>query len=114
MQTLNPTNPAIPKIMVQTNNPINLSSKIKFGIIGSGSWATALAKILTDNNNTINWWIRNEESIKHILNRHHNPHYLSSAYFDTALLHLTNEVAEVIKNSDCIIFAVPSAYADNV
>ena len=107
--------------MVQTNNPINLKSPInpgsvaiKFGIIGSGSWGTALAKILTDNNNSINWWIRNEESIKHILSRHHNPHYLSSTYFDTTLLHLTNDVAEVIKNSDCIIIAVPSAYADNV
>ena len=87
---------------------------MKFGIIGSGSWGTALAKILTDNNNSINWWIRNEASIKHIASRRHNPHYLSSAYFDTALLHLTNDVAEVIKNSDCIIIAIPSAYADNV
>jgi len=87
---------------------------MKFGIIGSGSWGTALAKILTDNSNSINWWIRNETSIKHITNRHHNPHYLSSVYFDTALLHVTNDVAEVIKNSDCVIIAIPSAYVDNV
>jgi len=87
---------------------------MKFGIIGSGSWGTALAKILTDNNNSINWWIRNETSLQHIIARHHNPHYLSSVYFDTALLYLTNDVAEVIKNSDCIIIAIPSAYADNI
>ncbi len=86
---------------------------MKFGIIGSGSWGTALAKILTDNNNTIYWWIRNKVSINHFLTRHHNPQYLSSAYFDTALLHLTSDVAEVIQNSDCIVMAVPSAYADN-
>ncbi len=83
---------------------------MKFGIIGSGSWGTALAKILTDNNNSINWWIRNEGVIGQFKNRHHNPHYLSSAYFDTNLLHLTSDVAEVINNSDCLIIVVPSAY----
>ena len=87
---------------------------MKFGIIGSGSWGTALAKILTDNNNSINWWIRSEAIITHFKNRHHNPQYLSSAYFDTSLLHLTTNVAEVITNSDCIIIVVPSAYAVDV
>ncbi len=83
----------------------------KFGIIGSGSWGTAFAKILTDNKNKINWWIRSEETIKHLLTRRHNPQYLSSVFFDTTLLHLTANVSEVIKNSDCIIIVVPSAYA---
>jgi Glycerol-3-phosphate dehydrogenase len=86
---------------------------MKFGIIGSGSWATALAKILTDNKNSINWWIRNEASLKHIITRGHNPQYLSTVYFDTSLLHLTSNVEEVINNSDCIIIVVPSAYADD-
>lgn len=84
---------------------------IKFGIIGSGSWGTALAKILTANKNKINWRIRSEETIKHLLARHNNPQYLSSVFFDTTLLQPTINVAEVIKNSDCIIIAVPSAYA---
>ena len=83
----------------------------KFGIIGSGSWGTALAKILTDNKNKINWWIRNKESLEHLLVRHHNPQYLSSVFFDTSLLQPTTNVSEVIKNSDCIIIAVPSAFA---
>jgi len=86
---------------------------MQFGIIGSGSWGTALAKILTDNHHKISWWIRNENAIKHLLQRHHNPQYLSSAYFDTSLLQPTTDVSEVIKNSDCIIVAVPSAYADS-
>ena len=87
---------------------------MKFGIIGSGSWGTALAKILTDNNNSISWWIRSETIADYIKTRHHNPQYLSSAYFDTSLLHLTTNVAEVIHNSDCIIVVVPSAYAVDV
>lgn len=84
---------------------------MKFGIIGSGSWGTALAKILTDNKNSISWWIRSEENIGYFKKRHHNPHYLSSAYFDTALLQLECDVAEVIKNSDCLIMVVPAAFA---
>jgi glycerol-3-phosphate dehydrogenase (NAD(P)+) len=83
---------------------------MQFGIIGSGSWATALAKILTDNKVHINWWIRNETIIKHLQSRHHNPNYISSVYFDNSLLSVSNNVSKVINNSDVIIVAVPSAY----
>ncbi len=83
---------------------------MKFGIIGSGSWATALAKILTDNKVPVNWWIRNEANIHHLEQRRHNPHYLSSVYFDTGLLTLSMNVSEVVEASDCIIIAVPSEY----
>ncbi|MFN8242891.1 MAG: NAD(P)H-dependent glycerol-3-phosphate dehydrogenase [Ferruginibacter sp.] len=86
---------------------------MQFGILGSGSWGTAIAKILTDNGQHIHWWNRNAQAIQHILTRHHNPQYLSTAYFDTAKLSLTTDAAEVIRNSDCIIIAVPSAYADD-
>jgi glycerol-3-phosphate dehydrogenase (NAD(P)+) len=81
-----------------------------FGILGSGSWGTAIAKILTDNGHSIYWWNRSEKAIQQIQTRRHNPHYLSSAYFDTALLNLTTNPAEVIMHSDCVIIAIPSAY----
>ena len=87
---------------------------MKFGIIGSGSWGTALAKILTDNKHEINWWIRNESLIDHFKKRHHNPQYLSSAYFNTDLLFLTSNVSDVINISDCIIVVVPSAYVAEI
>lgn len=83
---------------------------MQFGIIGSGSWATALAKILTDNNHHIHWWIRNEQVMQHIQKRHHNPQYLPAAYFDTTLLSMNQNIEEVVKNSDVIVIAVPSAY----
>ncbi|MDE3211621.1 MAG: NAD(P)-binding domain-containing protein [Bacteroidota bacterium] len=83
---------------------------MKFGILGSGSWGTALAKILTDNHHSINWWIRTPSQAEYILRRRHNPQYLSTAYFDPGLLRLSGEVAQVIKDSDHLIIAVPSAY----
>lgn len=78
--------------------------------MGSGSWATALAKILTDNGHSIHWWIRNPASISHLRARHHNPQYLSSVYFDTSLLTMSDNVADVVAASDCVLLAVPSAY----
>ena len=87
---------------------------MKFGILGSGSWGTALAKILTDNGHTIYWWNRSETAITHFRERHHNPKYLTSAHFDIKNLRLTSKADEVIRNSDTIIIAVPSAFAPDV
>ena len=84
---------------------------MQFGIIGGGSWATALAKILTDNGNSINWWIRNEATIELMKKRRHNPHYLSVAYFDPKQLFLSNNIKEVVHKSDVLVIAIPSAFA---
>ncbi|MEO6548418.1 MAG: NAD(P)H-dependent glycerol-3-phosphate dehydrogenase [Ferruginibacter sp.] len=82
-----------------------------FGILGSGSWGTALAKILTDNGQTIYWWNRSQSSIEQIIDRRHNPHYLSNAYFNTEQLKLFTNPEEIIRQADCIVIAVPSAFA---
>lgn len=83
---------------------------MRLGIIGSGSWATALAKILTDNKNPIGWWVRSEHIVKHIKNRGHNPSYLSSAYFNADLVDLSTDVNKVVSENEYIVIAVPSAY----
>ena len=85
---------------------------MQFGIIGGGSWATALAKILTDRKHTINWWVRSAGIIDHMQKHGFNPNYLSTAKFDTSLLSMTTDVGEVVKRSDTLIIAVPSAYAE--
>jgi glycerol-3-phosphate dehydrogenase (NAD(P)+) len=82
------------------------------GLIGSGSWATALAKILTDKGNPLGWWIRSASSVQHLLQRRHNPAYLSSVYFDTALLTMDTDVSTVVRNSELVVLAVPSAYME--
>lgn len=83
-----------------------------FGIIGSGSWATALAKILTDKKLPVNWWIRDAGMTEYIKQRHHNPRYLSSAEFDVSLLAMSSDIREVVRRSDMLVIAVPSAYAE--
>ncbi len=83
---------------------------MQIGILGGGSWATALAKLLTDNGHTIYWWLRNEKVIQHIQTRKHNPQYLSSVYFNTAQLHLTGDVTELVNACDCIVVCIPSSY----
>jgi len=87
---------------------------MRFGIVGSGSWATALAKILTDNGNAIHWWVRNADTIQYIQKRKHNPHYLSAAYFNQAQLQLTDNVQELVSAVDVIVVAVPSAYVSSI
>lgn len=87
---------------------------MKFGILGSGSWATAIAKILTDNGNTINWWVRSGDSIAYMQKRRHNPRYLSGAYFNLSQLLLNDQLEEVVAKSDVLVVAIPSAFVEEV
>ena len=88
-------------------------TKLKFGIMGSGSWATALIKILSENNSKINWYIRNIENIEFIKNNSHNPNYLSSVELNLNKLKITSEINEVVEASDVIITAIPSEYVND-
>ncbi|MBL7733180.1 MAG: NAD(P)-binding domain-containing protein [Chitinophagaceae bacterium] len=85
---------------------------MQFGIIGSGSWATALAKILTDKKHPVNWWIRKPEVIRYIETHGHNASYLSTARFDTSLLKMSPHITEVVQQSDILVIAIPSAFVE--
>ena len=82
----------------------------KFAVIGGGSWATAIAKMLCVNLDEIAWYMRNESAIDHIKTQKHNPNYLSSVEFDTKKLILTSDINEAVAYADYIIFAIPSAF----
>ena len=86
---------------------------LKIGIIGSGSWATAIAKIASDNGNHITWWVRQESNIDYFKKRHHNPHYLRNAYFDVSIIQFSSDIIEVIAASDVLVFAVPSIHIES-
>lgn len=86
---------------------------MQIGIIGSGSWATAIAKILTDNGHQIHWWVRQNDNITYFKKRHHNPHYLRNVFFDTNKINFSDDVIEVIQKAEVIIMAVPSIHVES-
>lgn len=85
-----------------------------FGIIGNGSWATALAKMLTDNSNTIYWWMRSETAVSHLLHKHHNPQYLTSVSFSSSHIIPTTDLQQVVAACDTLVICVPSAFVLDV
>ncbi len=90
-----------------------MSENSKIAVLGGGSWATAIVKLLSENvsrQNKVNWYMRNTEAISFIKEHERNPKYLSSVELDTNVLNLSNNINEVIESSDVLIFAIPSAY----
>ena len=79
-------------------------------IIGSGSWATALAKIVMHNASEINWHIRKQETIDEFVEIRRNPNHLEWAYFDVSRIHFSADLNTVIEPSDILVLAVPSPY----
>lgn len=82
----------------------------RFGVIGGGSWATALVKMLCENQETVGWYIRNNDVINHIKTEAHNPNYLSAVEFKPQQLVLSNDINEIVNYADYLIFAIPSAF----
>ncbi len=82
-------------------------------VIGSGSWATALLKILEHKGHTIHWWVRSDKSIEQIRDTGSNPKYLSSLDIDITNIHLTNDIAKAVEDVDICLLAVPSFFLQN-
>lgn len=93
---------------------MELPEKPRLGIVGGGSWATAIAKILTETNDHINWFMRNFDTIKAFLALSHNPRYLCEVEFDLSKITFTDDINKLIGMCDVIIFAIPSAFLKNV
>lgn len=91
-----------------------MSYKIKkdavCGMIGYGSWATALVYTLHSNRQNVWWHIRNQEVLESIQTEGRNAKYLSDIDFDREYINATDDINEVVRNSDIIIIAAPSAY----
>ena len=87
-------------------------SQPTFGVIGGGSWATAIVKMLSENQSKIGWYLRNQQTIDHIKTELHNPNYLSSVEFKPEQLFLSNDINDIVAYADILIFAVPSAFVN--
>ncbi|MFC2097293.1 NAD(P)H-dependent glycerol-3-phosphate dehydrogenase [Bacteroidota bacterium] len=82
----------------------------KIGIIGGGSWATAIVKILSYNNSTINWYMRDKGTALLIKKLHRNPKYLSSVIIDPKRVNIYTDINEIVNSSDILILSIPSAF----
>ena len=82
----------------------------KIAVIGGGSWATAIVKILSNNVSSIKWWVRSADTVAFIHKYKHNPNYLSDVEIDLQKVAVTNDLQDTIECSDIIILAVPSAF----
>ena len=85
-----------------------MSSRV--AIIGSGSWATALAKLLLNNCQTISWYLRSEDDVAYFKEFKNNPRYLTSVEFDTDSINFYTDLKACVKDADYLILAIPSAF----
>ncbi len=90
-----------------------MKKEVRFAVLGGGSWATAIVKMLTGNKQVVHWYMRNADALEHITKYRHNPNYLSSVEFDLSLLKLTNDINLAVEEADVLIFAIPSAFLES-
>jgi glycerol-3-phosphate dehydrogenase (NAD(P)+) len=86
----------------------------KFAVIGSGSWATAIVKILCNNVDKVNWYVRNEESAEYIKKYRHNPRYLQSVEFNLDKINVITDLQTAIHSSEILVIATPSAFLNDL
>ena len=82
----------------------------KVAVIGSGSWATAVSKMLLENVEHINWFFRKPETVEQFEKFKHNPRYLRSVEFDTSRITFYNDINKITEESDILVLAIPSAF----
>lgn len=88
---------------------MDLSSK-NVAVVGGGSWATAIVKILCTNLKQVIWYMRDQDQIDHLMSFNHNPRYLSTVSFDTNCLDVSNDLQYVFDKADVIFIVTPSAF----
>jgi len=87
-----------------------MKSKPVIGVIGGGSWATAIIKVLQKNLSYVNWFIRSKKNIEFIRKNKHNPHYLRAVELDPGKLNISDDINYIAKESEILIFVIPAAF----
>ena len=89
---------------------LNMATNQKIGVLGGGSWATALMKILHENLDQVNWYLRDHSNIEYLKEYHHNKNYISSIGFDTRKIHFYTDIHAMVRDSDILFFVIPAAF----
>lgn len=84
--------------------------RYRVAVIGGGSWATAIIKILTENLEHIHWWVREEEIVEGITKFGHNPLYLSSVFINPTDVNISTDIRKVVARADYVVIVSPSAF----
>jgi glycerol-3-phosphate dehydrogenase (NAD(P)+) len=87
-----------------------IAPKVSVAVLGSGSWATALVKILTDSRVHVHWYVRNPQQAQIIKTTFKNPSYLTSVKFRPRKITISTDINEVVSCCDWIILAIPSVF----
>lgn len=87
-----------------------MNNNSTIGVIGEGSWATAIVKLLINNVEKVNWYVRSKDAVDFIKKNHHNPNFSTSIELDTSKINLYDDAKEAILNSDIVFVIVPSAF----
>lgn len=90
-----------------------MKKREKFAVLGGGSWATAIVKMLCVNQEKVGWYMRNSDAVGFINIQKHNPNYLTSVTFDTNKLNLTDDINKAVEEAEILIFAIPSAFLES-
>lgn len=85
----------------------------KIAIIGGGSWATAIAKIVVTHTHHIAWYMRRDDRIADFKRLGHNPAYLTSLHFNTNEIFFSSDINKIAEAYDTLIFVTPSPYFKN-
>lgn len=88
----------------------NIKLKYNVAVIGSGSWATAIVKILTNNIERTSWWVRKDEIVDGIKKYGHNPRYLSSTFIDPDKIDISTNLEEIASKADYLVIVTPAAF----
>ncbi len=82
----------------------------RIAIMGGGSWATALAKLLMPNCSRITWYMRRQDRIDEFRQLGHNPAYLSDVEFPIERIDFSDDINAVASGADTLLMAMPSPY----
>lgn len=93
---------------------MNLTPNVSIAVIGCGSWATAQVKILSENHNTVNWYVHDEKIRVHLLKHRSNPEFITQVHFSSKKLNIYDDICKAVADSDIVLLATPSPYIKSV
>ena len=85
---------------------------MNIAVLGSGSWATAIVKIATQNHDKVYWWVRETEIVEGVRQYGRNPLFLRSCQLDTSKIEITTDIKKVISSTDTVVLVIPSAFVE--